>query len=190
MRKGTTCKQRNYGSNFIVFQVVASSLKGAKQLVQLCQNSSDATRVNQGVLIGSGQSHFFLGTNVLPLWITSQIWNPVSLVMHSSVIAVHFCLCIELQWVGNCTEMVMLYVNVNVNVNDTYQLVWNPGGGIMHYPLSDTLYVIPFKSGTIFGIKDLQREIMLFPDVNENFAVVDPFSEPIFLPIFLWGCKF
>ena len=43
-----------------MYQVVATSLKGAKYLVQLCQNSPDATRINQGVLIGSGQSHFLL----------------------------------------------------------------------------------------------------------------------------------
>ena len=49
----------------------------------------------------------------------------------------------------------------------------------MHHPLSDTVYVKPFESGTILGLKDLQREIMLFPDVNGNFAVVDPFRETI-----------
>ena len=29
-------------------------------MVKLCQNSRDATRVSQGVLIGSGQLHFLL----------------------------------------------------------------------------------------------------------------------------------
>ena len=35
-------------------------LRGAKHLVKLCQNSPHATRVNQGVLVGSGQSHVLL----------------------------------------------------------------------------------------------------------------------------------
>lgn len=78
-------------------------------------------------------------------------------------------------------------VNVNKNpqpvvLGDTYQLVWNPAGGIMHHPLSDTVYLKPFETGTILGLKDIQREIMLFPDVNGSFAVVDPFRESIPLP--------
>ena len=49
-------------------------------------------------------------------------------------------------------------VNVNgttqpVVLGDTYQLVWNPAGGVMHRPLSDTVYVKPFESGTILGLK-------------------------------------
>ena len=156
-------------------------------------------------LLDLGNHISFLGTKVLPLWVTSQIWNPVSLLTQLSVIAVHICLCIELLWVGNCIEMVMLcllnnktlrffyaltvffLVDVNettqpVVLGDTYQLVWNPAGGVLHHPLSDTVYVKPFESGTILGLKDLQREIMLFPDANGNFAVVDPFRETIPLP--------
>ena len=52
----------------------------------------------------------------------------------------------------------------------------------MHHPLSDTVYVKPFETGTILGLKDLQREIMLFPDVNGNGAGVDPFRESVPLP--------
>ena len=126
--------------------------------------------------------------------------------MQLSVISVPTYLCIELLWVGNCTEMVVLclpnnktlrfffaltvffLINVNENpqpvvLGDTYQLVRNPAaGGVMHHSLSDTVYVKPFETGTILGLKDLQREITLFPGVNGNFAVVDPFRESIPLP--------
>lgn len=52
--------QANNLNRSICFQVVASSLEGAKDLIKLCQNNPGATTVNQGVLIGSGQSHFLL----------------------------------------------------------------------------------------------------------------------------------
>ena len=69
-----------------------------------------------------------------------------------------------------------------VVIGDVYQLVWNPAGGIMHHSPSDTPYVKPFESRTCLGLKDLQREIMLFPDLNGNYAVVDPFRKTIPLP--------
>ena len=47
----------------------------------------------------------------------------------------------------------------------------------MYHPLSDT-----FESNTCLELKDIQREIMLFPDVNGNFSVVDPFRNSIPLP--------
>lgn len=46
---------------------------------------------------------------------------------------------------------------------------------IVHHPLRDTSYVKPFESGATLEVKDLQREIMLFSDVNGNFAIVGPF---------------
>lgn len=54
----------------------------------------------------------------------------------------------------------------------------------MHDSPIDTPYVNPFE------LKDLQREIMLFPDVNENYAVVDPFRKtiplpPVIVPVYL-----
>ena len=58
---------------------------------------------------------------------------------------------------------------------DTYQVVWHPAGGIVRHPLRDTSYVKPFESGATLEVKDLQREIMLFSDVNGNFAIVGPF---------------
>ena len=52
----------------------------------------------------------------------------------------------------------------------------------MHHPLSDTPNIKPFESSTCLGLKDLQREIMLFPDVNGNFTVVDPYRKAVPLP--------
>ena len=53
--------------------------------------------------------------------------------------------------------------------------MWHPAGGIVHHPLRDTSYVKPFESGATLEVKDFQREIMLFSDVNGNFAIVGPF---------------
>lgn len=46
---------------------------------------------------------------------------------------------------------------------------------IVRHSLRDTSYVKPFESGATLEVKDLQREIMLFSDVNGNFAIVGPF---------------
>ena len=61
-------------------------------------------------LLNLGNHTSFLGKKVLSLWITSQTWNRVLLGMQPSVTAAHICLCTELLLVGNCKEMVMLYL--------------------------------------------------------------------------------
>lgn len=43
-------------------------------------------------------------------------------------------------------------------------------------------HALRLESGTCLGLKDLQREIMLFPDVNRNYAVASPFRKTILLP--------
>ena len=59
----------------------------------------------------------------------------------------------------------------------------------MRHPLRETSYVKPFESGATLGVKDLQREIMLFSDVNGNFAIVGPFTQttplpPVIVPVY------
>lgn len=173
-------------------------------MVKLCENSPDATRVNQGVLIGSGQPHFLLRgefTSIREYFDSdsciigeqAQSYRRAFLPMHS--IAVGGKLYRSGSVVVAKQQNTEIYFRVNnfflVNVNeipqpvamgDTYQLVWNPAGGAMYHPLSDTPYVKPFESNTCLGLKDIQREIMLFPNVNGNFAVVDPFRNSIPLP--------
>ena len=188
-----------------MYQVVATSLEGAKYLVQLCQNSPDATRINQGVLIGSGQSHFLLRDESASIMgylsdlescviaDTAECYRSAYLPMQRIAVGGKLYRNGDVVLAKQQNTEIFFHINsfflVNVNgttqpvvLGDTYQLVWNPAGGVMHHPLSDTVYVKPFESGTILGLKDLQREIMLFPDVNGNFAVVDPFRETIPLP--------
>ena len=174
-------------------------------MVQLCQNSPDATRINQGVLIGSGQSHFLLrdeSASIMGYFSdlescviadTAECYRSAYLPMHSIAVGGKLYRNGEVVLAKQQNTEIFLRINsfflVDVNettqpvvLGDTYQLVWNPAGGVLHHPLSDTVYVKPFESGTILGFKDLQREIMLFPDANGNFAVVDPFRETIPLP--------
>lgn len=174
-------------------------------MVQSCKNSPDATRINQGVLIGSGQPHFLLREESASITdyfsdLESCVVADAAECYRSAYLPMHrIAVGGKLYRNGDVvlakqqnTEIffrinTFLLVNVNKNpqpvvLGDTYQLVWNPAGGVMHHPLSDTVYVKPFETGTILGLKDLQREIMLFPDVNGNFAVVDPFRESIPLP--------
>ena len=176
-------------------------------MVKLCQNSPDAMRVNQGVLIGSGQSHFLLRAESscitdyfsdlehCVIGDVAESYRSAYLPMHRTAVGR------KLYRTGltvlakqHNTEICFRINNfflVNVNetrqpviIGDTFQLVWNPAGGILHHPLSDTPYIKPFESGTCLGLKDLQREIMLFPDVNGNLAVIDPFRKTVPLPPF------
>lgn len=174
-------------------------------MVELCQNSPDATKVNQGVLIGSGQSHFLLRAELTSITeyfsdLESCDIGDVAESYRSAFLPMHrIAVGGKLYRTGDVVlakqQNTDIYFRINnfflvgvnevpqpVIIGDTYQLVWNPAGGILHHPLSDTPYVKPFESGTCLGLKDLKREIMLFPDVNGNFAVVDPFRETIPLP--------
>lgn len=174
-------------------------------MVKLCQNSPDATRVNQGVLIGSGQSHFLVRAEKASVRdhlseLEPCVIGDVAHSFRSAYLPMHrIAEGGKLYRTGDvvvakqqntefyfCINHIFL-LNVNeaphpVIIGDTYQVVWNPAGGNMHHPLSDTPYVKPFESGTCLGLKDVQREIMLFPDVNGTFAVVDPYRKTVPLP--------
>ena len=174
-------------------------------MVQLCQNSPDATRINQGVLIGTGQSHFLLrdeSASIMGYFSdlescviadTAECYRSAYLPMERIAVGGKLYRNGDVVLTKQQNAEIFFHINsfflVSVNgttqpvvLGDTYQLVWNPAGGVMHHPLSDTVYVKPFESGTILGLNYLQREVMLLPDVNGNFAVVDPFRETIPLP--------
>ena len=174
-------------------------------MVKLCQNSPDATRVNQGVLIGLGQSHFLVRAEKASVRdhlseLEPCVIGDVAHSFRSAYLPMHrIAEGGKLYRTGDVVvakqQNTEIYFRINhiflLNVNeaphpviigDTYQLVWNPAGGNMHHPLSDTPYVKPFESGTCLGLKDVQREIMLSPDVNGTFAVVDPYRKTVPLP--------
>ena len=174
-------------------------------MVKLCQNSPDATRVNQGVLVGSGQSHVLLRVEKASVRdhfsdLEPCIIGDVAHSYRSAYLPLHRIaeggklyrtgdVVVAKQQNSEIYFRINHFFLLNVNetpqpviIGDTYQLAWNPAGGIMHHPVSDTPNVKPFESGTCLGLRDLQREIMLFPDVNGNFAVVDPYRKVVPLP--------
>ena len=181
-------------------------------MVKISQNSPDATRVNPGVLIGSGQSHVVVRAEKASVRdhfskLEPCVFGDVAHSFRSADLPMHrIAEGGKLYRTGDVVvakqQNTEIYFRINqiflLNVNeaphpvingDTYQLVWNPAGGIMRHPLSDTPYVKPFESGTCRGLKEVQREIMLFQDVNGTFAVVDPYRKtvpfpPVIVPVY------
>ena len=65
---------------------------------------------------------------------------------------------------------------------DTFQFITNSGGNVSRHPISDTVYIQPAHSSICVGLNDLRREIMLFPERGNKYAVVDPFRRSVNLP--------
>lgn len=71
---------------------------------------------------------------------------------------------------------------LSVVLGDTYQLIVNPGGAVLRHPISDTVYIQPACSCICVGLNDLRREIMLFQETGNKYAVIDPFRSNVNLP--------
>ena len=67
-------------------------------------------------------------------------------------------------------------------LGDTFQVIIGPDGAAARHPVSDTVFVQPAPSSICLGLKDLKREIMLYPETGDRFAVVDPFRGSVHLP--------
>lgn len=70
----------------------------------------------------------------------------------------------------------------SIVLGDTFQFITNPGGTVSRHPISDTVYIQPAHSYICVGLNDLRREIMLFPETGNKYAVVDPFRTSVNLP--------
>lgn len=189
----------------ILLQAVASSLEGAKHLVKLCQNSEDTTKVNQGILIGSGRPYhlsnterddikeYFSDLEQCDIGEVAERYRSAFLRMHQIAVGGKLyrsgdIIIAKQQNTDVCLRISdILLVTVNDDpehliFGDTYQIVTNDFGDTIHHPFSDTICVKPFESGRCFGLQDIQREIMLFPEENGNYSVIDPLRQRIPLP--------
>lgn len=67
-------------------------------------------------------------------------------------------------------------------IGTTLQLIVNPGGSVARHPVSNVVYVQPAHSCICISLNDIRREIMLFPETGNNYAMVDPFRQNVPLP--------
>lgn len=188
-----------------MIKVTASSLEGAKYLLTLCSGGPLADKVNQGVLIGSGQIHIMSyqkRQTVLEYLehVTADDLSEAVEYFCSAFLPMH---CKPLggklyrkgDFVSAVQEGAEVFLQIQdfylVKVKDAYQslvlgvtfeLIINPGGKVTRHPVSDTLYIQPANSSICLSLKDLRREIMLFPDTGNKYAVVDLFREDVNLP--------
>lgn len=160
--------------------------------------------VNQGVLIGSGQIHMmshqkrqtileYLEHVTDDLSEAVESFRSAFLPMHCKPLGG------KLYRKGDFVSAVQEGAEVFLQIQDfylikgkdayqslvlgaTFELIINPGGEVARHPVSYTLYIQPANSSICLSLKDLRREIMLFPDTGNKYAVVDPFRVDVHLP--------
>ena len=180
-------------------------MEGAKYLIKLCSDGPLADKVNQGVLIGSGHVHIMSRQErqtVLEYLQHStaddvdeavETFRSAFLPMHCKPVGGKLYrkqdVVAAIQQGAEVFFQIQNFFLVKVNnaylsvvLGDTYQLIVNPGGGVSRHPISDTVYIQPAHSCICVGLNDLRREIMLFQEMGNKYAVVDPFRSNVNLP--------
>lgn len=180
-------------------------MEGAKYLLKLCSDGPLANKVSQGVLIGSGHVHIMSRQErqtVLEYLQHStaddvdeavETFRSAFLPMHCKPVGGKLYrkqdVVAAIQQGAEVFFQIQNFFLVKVNneylsvvLGDTYQLIVNPGGGVSRHPISDTVYIQPAHSCICVGLNDLRREIMLFQETGNKYAVVDPFRSNVNLP--------
>lgn len=161
--------------------------------------------VNQGVLIGSGQIHMMSHQKRQTILeylehVTADDLSEAVESFRSAFLPMH-CKPLggKLYRKGDFVSAVQEGAEVFLQIQDfylikgkdayqslvlgaTFELIINPGGEVARHPVSYTLYIQPANSSICLSLKDLRREIMLFPDTGNKYAVVDPFRVDVHLP--------
>lgn len=180
-------------------------MEGAKYLIKICSGGPLADKVNQGVLIGAGHFHMMSRQERQMILeylqhVTADHVDEAVESFHSAFLPMH---CKPMggklyrkgDFVAGVQAGAEMFFKIEnfflVKVNndyqslvfgDTFQLITNPGGAVSRHPISDTVYIQPAHSCVCVGLNDLRREIMLFPETGNKYAVVDPFRRTVNLP--------
>lgn len=180
-------------------------MEGAKYLLKLCSGGPLADKVNQGVLIGSGHIHimshqerqtvleYLQHPTVDDVDEAVETFRSAFLPMHCKPVGGKLYrkgdVVAAIQQGAEVFFQIQNFFLVKVNnayqsvvLGDTFQLIVNPGGGVSRHPISDTVYIQPAHSCICVGLNDLRREIMLFLETGNKYAVVDPFRTNVNLP--------
>lgn len=180
-------------------------MEGAKYLIKICSGGPLADKVNQGVLIGAGHFHMMSRQERQMILeylqhVTADDVDEAVESFRSAFLPMH---CKPMggklyrkgDFVAGVQAGAEIFFKIEnfflVKVNndyqslvfgDTFQLITNPGGAVSRHPISDTVYIQPAHSCVCVGLNDLRREIMLFPETGNKYAVVDPFRRTVNLP--------
>lgn len=186
--------------------MVASSLQAAKDLVRECEFTPDATRANNGVLIGKGEIEALQRDEQLS--IMDYFRNVPGFGEAPDIAAVYRSALVERSHASACgtvyrtgddavvsqegnTSIVkilkfyLVVVNqeyIPVVTGDSYRIATDTQGHILRHPLSDTIVIEPFETCTCFQVQDLDRKVMLYPFQPGKLAVVDPMRARIPIP--------
>ena len=174
--------------------MVASSLESAKDLIKACANGRDATRANNGILIGSGKIEQLQRDEGRAIQsYNNEIQAPeVAYSFRSAYLPLHDEDAggtlyrtgddiIGLQ--GNqeiCLKIIKFYLVEHEHlytpfvICDAYEYILDDEGCQLRHQLSDTIYVKPFQTCTCIGLFDIVRPIMLWlePDGNVQLWII------------------
>lgn len=149
--------------------MVASSQQAAKNLVKRCEFGRDATRANNGVLIGKGDTHVIMREEALSInsWLLNNFeiretphmatrYKSASLPMHNvscagtvcktgnevSVLQGHYELIVKIiHFYHICVQN----QHISIATGDKYERSNDGNGATLRHPLSDSVIVHPLR---------------------------------------------
>ena len=193
--------------------MVASSLLAAKKLVKHCEFGRDATRANNGVLIGKGDTRLI--TREEELNITACLFNNFTIRgtpqmatrYKSAFLPLHNVSCggtvyktgNEVSVLQGDDEVIVKIVHfyqlcveeqyISIAIGDRYKTSEDGDGSILRHPFNDGVIVQPFETNFCLLLRDISRKVMLYPYHPGQFTVID-YARPamplphILVPVF------
>ena len=187
------------------FQMVASSLQAAKNLVKKCEFGRDATRANNGVLIGKGDACVVLRDeepNIETCLFTNfeireiphqatrykSAYLPLHNVVGGGTVYKTGNEVIVLQGGDEIVvKIIHFYLlcethHISIAIGDRYKSSEDSNGATLRHPMSDGIIVQPSEANFCFLLRDINRKVMLYPYRPAQFAVIDPSRTTMPLP--------
>lgn len=186
--------------------MVASSLQAARNLVKKCDFGRDATRANNGVLIGRGETSVILRDeepNIETCLFTNfEIREiPYQAVRYKSAyLPLHnvdgggtvYKTGNEVILLQAGHEIVVKIIHfyllcdethqISVAIGDRYKSSEDSNGATLRHPMSDGIIVQPSETNFCFLLRDINRKVMLYPYCPGQFAIIDPARTSMLLP--------
>ena len=180
--------------------MVASSLLAAKKLVKHCEFERDATRANNGVLVGKGDTRVITreeGHNI-----TACLFNNFAIrgTSHmatrkkSAFLPLHNVSCGGTvyktgnevsEMIVHCYHLCVENHYISIAIGDRYKTSEDGDGSILMHSFSDRFIVQPFETNFCLLLRDISRKVMLYPYHPGLFAVIDYIRPAMPLPLIL-----
>ena len=177
--------------------MVASSVQAAKKLVKKCEFGRDATRANNGVLVGKGNPCVLSRGEVLNIEcclfsnFEIRVQPHMATSFNSAYLPLYNVSCggavyktgNEVSVLQGDDEKVVKIIHfyllcvethyISIAIGDRYKSSEDGNGAILRHPLSDSVIVQPSETNVCFLLKDITRKVMLYPYRPGQFAVID-----------------